>query len=72
MTSTSRIRAAFDDFTRTSREARVARAERTRLEDELRLYTATEADRVEMDAILNRYPESDTHLAWGTVTSAAA
>ncbi len=71
MIEISAIRAALHEFVVVSRANRTARAERARLESELRAYSST-YERAELDAILSRYQESETHRVWENLSVPAA
>ena len=69
-TPTARVLSSIVTALNARQAAKIARAERARLEAALSEYS-TESDRAEMHAMLNRYPESDVHRAWGSVLATA-
>ena len=62
----SPIRAAIERFIVVSRAKHAARVEQARLIAELSVYRSV-TDRADMDAILSRYPDSETHHAWSSL-----
>ncbi|MCU1570185.1 MAG: hypothetical protein JWR33_926 [Naasia sp.] len=68
MTKISAIRSTLRESIASRRTDRAANAA---LESALRTYRSA-AERAELEAILGRYPESDTHRVWESLSAPAA
>ena len=71
MTQISRLRAAVNRHLVSARANREAQARRAELEAALRGYSS-KSERAEMDAILSRHTESETHRAWHSMSPLAS
>ena len=71
LTQNSWLRAAINHHLESARENRAIRAQRARLESDLRNYRS-DSERAEMDAILSRHAESETHEVWHSMSSRGA
>ncbi len=71
MTQISRLRATISHRLTSARENRAVRAQRAQLESDLRSYRS-ESERAEMDAILSRHTESETHGVWHALSPLAS
>jgi hypothetical protein len=67
MTQISRLRAAANRYFATAQAAREARQRRAQLVSALSGYS-TQRERAEMDAILGRHTETETHRAWNSMS----